>query len=132
MTATMRLILSHQVKTTQLQEHEKESVRKLIDEVRNMLGIYSDDRNYKDIAIINNKKIEQFGIPKELFEQPNSLYVANFLNKINKLPSNLLKELGAKTYEKNVLNRGRHFPKDIMQNKQMLDMRRAQIKQTKE
>ena len=36
-------------------DNEKESVRKLIDEVRNMLGIYSDDRNYKDIAIINNK-----------------------------------------------------------------------------
>jgi len=48
------------------------------------------------IAIINNKKIEQFGTPKELFNTPKSLYVANFLNKINVLPNNLLKDLGIK------------------------------------
>ncbi len=48
------------------------------------------------IAIINNKKIEQFGTPQELFEKPNSLYIANFLNRINLLPKALLKDLGAK------------------------------------
>lgn len=46
------------------------------------------------IAIINNKKIEQFGTPKELFENPKSLYVANFLNRINKLPKSLVENLG--------------------------------------
>ena len=36
------------------------------------------------IAIIdNNKSIAQFGTPKELFDKPNSFYVANFLNRIN-------------------------------------------------
>ena len=53
------------------------------------------------IAIINNKKIEQFGTPKELFEKPKSLYVANFLNKINELPEKLLNDLGAKIIDKN-------------------------------
>lgn len=48
------------------------------------------------IAIINNKKIEQFGTPKELFEKPKSLYIANFLNRINVLPRKLLEDLGAK------------------------------------
>ncbi len=45
------------------------------------------------IAIINNKTIEQFGTPKELFEKPKSFYIANFLNKINELPKKLLKDL---------------------------------------
>ena len=45
------------------------------------------------IAIINNKKIEQYGTPQELFNNPRSLYVANFLNKINKLPNDLLYKL---------------------------------------
>jgi len=48
------------------------------------------------IAIINNKRIEQFGTPKELFEKPKSLYIANFLNKINEIPKELLNDLGAK------------------------------------
>lgn len=46
------------------------------------------------IAIINNKKIEQFGTPKKLFEEPASFYVANFLNKINKLPEKLVEKIG--------------------------------------
>jgi ABC-type Fe3+/spermidine/putrescine transport system ATPase subunit len=54
------------------------------------------------IAIINNKKIEQFGTPKELFESPKSLYVANFLNRINQLPNNLLEDLGAEVVPENV------------------------------
>lgn len=45
------------------------------------------------IAIINNRKIEQFGTPKELFEIPKSYYVANFLNKVNTLPDTLLEDL---------------------------------------
>ena len=54
------------------------------------------------IAIINNKKIEQFGTPKELFEKPKSLYVANFLNSINELPNSLLKDLDIKISNENV------------------------------
>ncbi len=54
------------------------------------------------IAIINNKTIEQFGTPYELFEQPNSLYIANFLNRINQIPNKLLKDLGAKISDENV------------------------------
>jgi len=45
------------------------------------------------LAIINNKKIEQFGTPRELFENPKSFYVANFLNRINLLPNKLLENI---------------------------------------
>ncbi len=45
------------------------------------------------IAIINNKKIEQFGTPKQLFENPKSFYIANFLNRINKLPKPLVEKI---------------------------------------
>ncbi|XPV69019.1 MAG: ABC transporter ATP-binding protein [Halarcobacter sp.] len=54
------------------------------------------------IAIINNKKIEQFGTPQELFNNPKSLYVANFLNKINLLPNKLLEDLGIEKNKENV------------------------------
>jgi len=48
------------------------------------------------IAIINDKKIEQFGTPQELFEKPKSLYIASFLNQINILPNELLETLDIK------------------------------------
>jgi ABC-type Fe3+/spermidine/putrescine transport system ATPase subunit len=54
------------------------------------------------IAIINNKKIEQFGTAKELFDTPKSLYVANFLNRINHLPKKLLEDLDIKVEDKYV------------------------------
>ena len=54
------------------------------------------------IAIIHNKKIEQFGTPKELFSNPSSLYVANFLNKINRLPNSLANSLGIQLDESSV------------------------------
>ncbi|PLY06525.1 MAG: hypothetical protein C0625_09215 [Arcobacter sp.] len=54
------------------------------------------------IAIINNKKLEQFGTPKELFDKPKSYYVANFLNKINALPDNLLEDLGVEASSENM------------------------------
>ena len=54
------------------------------------------------IAIINDKKIEQFGTPKELFENPKSYYVANFLNRVNKLPKQLLLDLRNKVLKDTV------------------------------
>ena len=39
------------------------------------------------IGIINNKKIVQFDTPKNIYEKPNSFYVANFLSEINTLPN---------------------------------------------
>lgn len=41
------------------------------------------------IAIINDKTIIQTGTPEVLFNQPNSLYVANFLSDINILPNEI-------------------------------------------
>ena len=38
----------------------------------------------------------------------------------------IVSELEAKTYEKNFFMRGRHFPKDIARNSQMMSMQRGQ------
>lgn len=38
----------------------------------------------------------------------------------------VISKFGAKTYEKNFFMRGRHFPKEIARNKQMLEMQRQQ------
>ena len=46
------------------------------------------------IGILNNNTIEQFGTPQELFENPCSFYVANFLGSINILPKEINNELG--------------------------------------
>ena len=54
------------------------------------------------IAIINNKKIEQFGTAKELFQNPSSYYIANFLNRINKLSDKLIDDLGLKIKEDDI------------------------------
>lgn len=54
------------------------------------------------IAIIYNNKIEQFGTPEELFNRPKSLYIANFLNRVNELPSNMQEDFGTKISDDNV------------------------------
>lgn len=54
------------------------------------------------IAIIHDKKIEQFGTPSELYNKPNSLYIANFLNRINSIPSSVLEKLNIKVSDENV------------------------------
>ena len=51
------------------------------------------------IGIINDKTLVQFGTPKELYENPKNLYIANFLGEINLLPSEILKRLGHKIKE---------------------------------
>lgn len=45
------------------------------------------------IGIINNKTLEQFDSPQKLYENPKSLYIANFLGHVNILPSTMAKEL---------------------------------------
>ena len=54
------------------------------------------------IAIIHDKKIEQFGTPNELYNKPNSLYIANFLNRINSIPASVLEKLNIKVSDENV------------------------------
>ena len=44
------------------------------------------------IAILHDQTIAQFGTPKEIFENPKSLYIANFLGDINLLPNEVVKE----------------------------------------
>jgi molybdate transport system ATP-binding protein/molybdate/tungstate transport system ATP-binding protein len=42
------------------------------------------------IAVVNNGEVVQFGTPKEIFENPNSLFVANFVGVNNVLIDNVV------------------------------------------
>ncbi|MEA1975396.1 MAG: ATP-binding cassette domain-containing protein [Bacillota bacterium] len=42
------------------------------------------------IAVVNNGEVVQFGTPKEIFEKPNSLFVANFIGANNVLKDNVV------------------------------------------
>lgn len=46
------------------------------------------------IGIINDKKLIQFDSAKKMFENPNSLYVANFLCEVNELPNRYIEDIG--------------------------------------
>jgi len=46
------------------------------------------------IGIINDKKLIQFDSAKKMFENPNSLYVANFLCEVNELPNKYIEDIG--------------------------------------
>lgn len=54
------------------------------------------------IGIVNDKKLVQFDNAKHMFENPNSLYVANFLCEINQLPNTYIKDLGLNIEENKV------------------------------
>ena len=45
-----------------------------------------------------------------------------------KVAAHVIKALGAKTYEKNMFSRGRHFPKDYWRNMEIMSMQRSQKK----
>ncbi|RXJ95191.1 iron ABC transporter ATP-binding protein [Malaciobacter molluscorum] len=54
------------------------------------------------IGVINNKKLLQFDTAQEIFDNPKSLYVANFLCEINQLPNELIKQLDLKIEDSEV------------------------------
>ncbi len=54
------------------------------------------------IGIINDKKLIQFDNAKKMFENPNSLYVANFLCEVNELPNRYIKDIGLNIKEDKV------------------------------
>ncbi|MHC4067706.1 MAG: ABC transporter ATP-binding protein, partial [Planctomycetota bacterium] len=47
------------------------------------------------IAILRDGRIEQLGTPQQLYEDPRSIFVANFLGKSNFLPARVLRKNGA-------------------------------------
>lgn len=51
------------------------------------------------IGIINNKTIEQFATPKEVYQNPKSLYIANFLGSLNILPRDISLEVNIELKE---------------------------------
>lgn len=55
------------------------------------------------IGIIHEKKIVQFDTPKNIFEKPNTLYVANFLSELNIIPEFIINELNLDNNRKHIL-----------------------------
>ncbi|WP_375724645.1 ABC transporter ATP-binding protein [Arcobacter sp. KX21116] len=45
------------------------------------------------IGIIHNKRIVQFDTPKNIYKNPNSFYIANFLGEVNTLPKFIAEDL---------------------------------------
>ncbi len=59
------------------------------------------------IGIIHEKQIVQFDTPRNIFEKPNSLYVANFLSEINTLPNFIVEELNYDSEKKYLLRKNK-------------------------
>lgn len=76
------------------------------------------------IAIINDKTIVQIGTPEELFNNPKSLYVAQFLGDINILPLTVAENTKCKINAKNkalirvnktrITNEKNNFPLEVV------------------
>jgi iron(III) transport system ATP-binding protein len=48
------------------------------------------------IAVMRNGKIEQLGTPREVYEQPSSRYVANFVGTTNEVEGTVLEQIGSR------------------------------------
>jgi iron(III) transport system ATP-binding protein len=55
------------------------------------------------IGIIHNKKLEQFDTPKNIYKNPKSFYIANFLGEVNILPEFIAKDLDLEIIKTNML-----------------------------
>lgn len=55
------------------------------------------------IGIIHEKKIVQFDTPKNIFEKPKTLYVANFLSELNIIPKFIINDLNLDKNKKHIL-----------------------------
>lgn len=55
------------------------------------------------IGIIHNKKIIQFDTPNNIFQKPKTLYVANFLGEINRLPNFIIEDLNLDKNQKHIV-----------------------------
>jgi len=84
-----------------LDPHTKNEFKKLLKQIHKELktttihithdfneALYLADK----IAVVNNGEVVQFGTPKEIFETPNSLFVAKFIGSKNILINNTIKE----------------------------------------
>lgn len=49
------------------------------------------------IAVMNNGNIKQIGTPRDIYEKPNSLFVAKFIGQTNVLPAAILESLAGET-----------------------------------
>ncbi len=55
------------------------------------------------IGIIHNKELVQFDTPKNIYNQPKSFYIANFLGEVNTLPEFIVEDLILNSQEIHIL-----------------------------
>ncbi|MCU4677051.1 spermidine/putrescine ABC transporter ATP-binding protein PotA [Catenovulum sp. 2E275] len=51
------------------------------------------------VVVMNQGKIQQVGTPREIYEEPNSLFVAKFIGEINQLEGEIVSVDGQQSYE---------------------------------
>lgn len=57
------------------------------------------------VVVMDEGKIAQLGTPREIYEEPNSLYVAKFVGEINLLPARVIRRLSETTISVMVMER---------------------------
>jgi len=57
------------------------------------------------VVVMENGKIAQIGTPREVYEEPNSLYVARFIGDINLFPGTVIKRIDADHLQLSLFNR---------------------------
>jgi S-adenosylmethionine decarboxylase len=87
-------------------------------------GLKPEDWGVSGIVLIAESHISIHTFPEKGFASVDIFSCKEF--DVEQAADVIISELKAKTYEKNMFNRGRHFPKDVWRNGQMLEMQREQ------
>lgn len=87
-------------------------------------GLKPEDWGVSGIVLIAESHISIHTFPEKSYASVDIFSCKDF--DIEQASDVIVSKLEAKTYEKNYFMRGRHFPKDIWRNGQMLAMQRGQ------
>jgi len=87
-------------------------------------GIKPEDWGVSGIVLIAESHIAIHTYPEKNYASFDAFSCKEF--DANKVAEMVVKTFGAKTYEKNSFERGKHFPKDAKRNRQIMAMQRMQ------
>jgi S-adenosylmethionine decarboxylase len=88
-------------------------------------GLRPEEWGVSGIVLIAESHISIHTFPEKGYASFDMFSCNDF--DIERVSEMVVKLLGAKTYEKNVLMRGRHFPKSVERNAKLLNMQRTQV-----
>ena len=87
-------------------------------------GLKPEDWGVSGIVLIAESHISIHTFPEKGYASVDIFSCKDF--DVEQATDVIVSKLEAKTYEKNFFSRGRHFPKDIWRNNQMMTMSRSQ------